>query len=99
MRTSTTVTINVPRCSDCGRNLLTENAWLEGPDGYVCLSCEASQARRAAIEKLTARREVQDHLAELRAKARRKVELERGRNLPAHARRDVRRRATEELGQ
>lgn len=96
---TTTTTITVPRCSDCGRNLLTENAWLTTPAGYLCLSCEASQARRAAIEKLTARREASDILEELRAKARAKVERELGRNLPPHARRDVRRRVTEELGQ
>jgi alpha-ketoglutarate-dependent taurine dioxygenase len=99
MVTTTAVTINVPTCSDCGRNLLTEHAWLEGPTGYVCFSCEASASRRAAIEKLTAHKSAAEHIEELRAKARRKVERELGRNLPAHARRDVRRRQLEELGQ
>jgi hypothetical protein len=94
-----TTTINVPRCIECERNLLTEWAWISTPAGYLCLSCEASAARRAAIEKLTARRETSEHLEELRAKARAKVERELGRNLPPHARRDVRRRANEELGQ
>ena len=42
-------------CSECSKNLLTENAWLTDSTGAaICLPCEGNLKRRAAIAKLHA---------------------------------------------
>lgn len=40
------------RCVDCGRNLLTQNAWLTTPAGGLCLNCEASRATERRVAKI-----------------------------------------------
>lgn len=70
--------IRRPECDGCGRNLLTQNAWLTTADGEeLCISCVEARERRARIERAL-NPERPAWLQAMYDEARAKVEADRG---------------------